>query len=230
MKSKESAYSYVHEYGPIGLLLIAVAIVIGSAFLIPETQIDRYANLTVAVTTLIYIYITYRLLLSTVVSRPLPWLTLEYILANKVEGPPLMQYAEFIQESERLKSIREELATNSTASKELIFIRVQNVGTGVAIDINCDVQYSKRSLGDEAAQTKQISVRDLKPNETSLILLEAFDNPTPNDYLQVNQCRINFTDVGKKHAKEFPFVRDYSANPIVAPRTATGIVEFRTLR
>lgn len=177
-----------------------------------NNDFKKYSELVLIVVTAVYVFLTYELLLSAREARVLPYINLEFILVDKFDSKFLDRYSSRIKKSEKFDTLQKEYISNpDTFNKNIIFVKVENIGQTNAIDLDANVIYDKKNLGKEITGASQkTEFGTLKKGYFALDIVEVYDNPTSNDYFRIKKCESTLTDVNSKCMKEAPRSQNFS--------------------
>ncbi len=194
--------------------LVFVIVFVGmvyAAINIPQ-QFNTYANSVLVIVTAIYAYLTYELLLSTRQGRSMPYVNVEFILVNKLDDDFLKKNSSFLRPTEKLNKLREDLK-RTEYKMNAVFVKVENISETIAVDVNFETNYAKRSLSDEThATTKTISFGELKKGESIVDIVDIFELPSENDYFKIRYCTVEFNDINGRYVKDKPMKNDFSSS------------------
>lgn len=176
---------------------------------------NKYSGLALVLVTMIYVYLTFELLVSTRATRSLPIINLEFVLTDKLSPEFIEEYSSYIIKSEDFNNSLSEYTKNSELfNKQLIFIKVENIGQTNILDLGIHIKYLKDSLSTKRESSRDIEFGILKVGAISLALVEVYDNPSSNDSFRLLTCESHLTDGNGKNMKEAPRYQDFSKTAI----------------
>jgi len=210
MISRNYEFNFSRDFARL-IFAAALLILVIAGITSPKIFQQEYSGLFLVGVTLFYAYFTYEILRSTRMNRVLPHISIDYIVVSKIDSDALQDYIPYIDPTEKFIQVKKDLSLEGATSKDIIFVKLENVGDSVAIDVEFEIQYSKKNLGEEQAhQSKKISFRDLKRGQIAVGMLEVYDNPSTNDYFDIEKCLVKFNDVSRRYSKEGAMMHDFS--------------------
>ncbi len=188
------------------IFIISLLALIYAFYEVKDFQVT--ANFIQAVTTLMFVYLTYETLMATRAARSIPYLEIEFIIASDVTEIKTLYKEAILMSDQFLQLERENDEKKST--RNIIFLLIKNIGNYTAIEASLRLSYEKNNL----AETRKINRNDifignLESGAKTVRVLEVFDNISEKDTFSVDECKIFFTDVNSKSTNEPKQVLDY---------------------
>jgi hypothetical protein len=194
------------------LTVIFLALLIWLGYKSPD-QISRYSNLILVGITAIYAYLTYEILRSTRNNKISPYVNIEYIIASDFKSDFFKNYESSIEKSEEYLVIKSDSESENPTDRNVVFVKAENTGDSVAINIELEIKYTRKNFFDEhKGLDKKIPFQDLKKGEVAIKIFEVFEHPSANDYLQISKSQIKFKDIALYNSGEKPIRNDLSAH------------------
>lgn len=207
------------------ILFITALIFFGYKY---PTSLNQYSNLILVGITSIYVYVTYELLRSTRGNKISPYVNLEYIIISDLKTEFFKKYEPFVEKSEEYLMIQKDLESENKTERNIVFVKIENTGDSVAIDIELEIKYSKKTFFDEHNNLdKKISFKDLKKTETAIKIFEVYEHPSSNDYLEITESKVKLKDIALHNNGESPIKNDFSKR-ISHTRDEGSSIVFKT--
>ncbi len=180
------------------IFVIAVITVIIIFCVLSKESIDRYSGLLLVLVTMFYAYFTYLLLITTKTNITKPFIDTQVILKSKLEPEFIEKYGVYLREDDRFKRIEKE-AQDVSFNKDLVFIKVKNMGTAIALDVILDIEYEFSNGGIYNIRNNPLKLGNIeKDRNENIKLVEVYENPHPEDFFNLKKCILNFHDITSK--------------------------------
>ncbi len=181
---------------------IAVIVVIIIFYVLPQGLIDRYSGLLLVLVTMFYAYFTYLLLITTKTNIPKPCIDAQFILKNKLEPEFIERYGPYLREDDRFKRVEKE-AQESGFNKDLVFLKVKNLGTAMALDVILNIEYEFSNGGNYNFRKNPLKLGNIeKDGNENIKLVEVYESPDSQDSFNLKKCILNFHDITSKQEGE----------------------------
>jgi len=161
----------------------------------------KNSDLLSILSTLTFIYLTYETLRQTRQSETLPHVSVRFILASKVDENFTRNNKGLVL-NQQVKRLLDDFKKDDPVKKDLVFIKVENVGETTAIEVRVDLDYSTQAYGKDHKQNISIPFGVLKKDETVIELVDSFEVPTKNDFFKIEKCITVFNTVSRKNAAD----------------------------
>lgn len=176
-------------------------------------QISRYSNLILVGITAVYAFLTYEILRSTRSNKMSPYINIEYIIVSDLKSDFFKKYEPSVEKSEEYLFIKNDSQSEKPTDRNVVFVKAENTGDSVAIDIELEIKYARKNFFDEhKILNKNIPFQDLKKGEVAIKIFEIFEHPSANDYLQISKSQIKFKDIALYNSGESAIKNDLSAH------------------
>lgn len=196
-------------FARLAFLFFFIAVIVLN--IINPSWLNSYANGLLVLITGIYAFLTYEILMSTREAKNAPYLSVDLLVMSKIPDDFTDKNREALQVDELFKRLKAEQKSGNDFDKNLVFVRVKNIGECNAIDIKIALEYKKQNL----AKSDNINPDDrefgaLEKRHSYLYLLEVFDAPVGSDYLQIKKFKLEYGDIGNKHNKGSVYRENFS--------------------
>ncbi len=191
------------------IFILALILTIVLNFTVPENQLPKYTNLILVLVTMFYAYFTFLMLIISKTYRPLPYIDAEFIITNKLTPEFIEKYGIFLREDDRFKIIENE-AKNPGFNKNIVFLKVTNIGSGVALDVVFRIKYQFNNIADYRDLERPLTFGNIeKEGGYSIKLVDVYNNPNSDtDYFKLGKCILEFNDICNKQSEEGGYKTD----------------------
>jgi len=166
-----------------------------------------YSDLAGILTTLMFVYLTYETLRQTRQNEVLPYINAKFILASIIGEEFLKKYPGLVI-NEQVKRLIDDFKKEDHQKRDMLFILIENIGGVTAIDVQADVNYTKRMFGKDTNQTMSIPFGILKSEEVRLELMDHMESPGNEDYFEIKKIETQFNTVSRKYFSDGPTKND----------------------
>lgn len=192
---------YFKHYIAEVIFFLGLVSVILSAILIP-TLMQANSNTILVIVTGVYVYLTYKLLQRTELNPITPHIRTTFVIVNTFESPLLTGAGVTVRNDDKIKAAKE----NSDPTKELVFLKVENVGKGTALYPKIELEYEKKDFDNSEKVNKEISLDPIKEEESVCVLLEVYQNASKSAYFKPLKREVEYHDTGTHKKKSLPHI------------------------
>ena len=205
----ESVTAHFARKWPLYFLGVFLGLLFALARFNPMVLSSNSSVLLIAVTS-IYVYLTYEVVRATQSGRPMPNLSVEYLLVENSDSPLIKDKLQDIESSAKYKEFLESESTDPKA-QAAVFLKIQNNGATDAINNSFDIVLEQNSLNEKIKIEKpNVKFRDLRKGEQILFLLAVYKKPTKKDSLSIKKLKVTYTDVSGKHNNSKPITENFT--------------------
>jgi hypothetical protein len=192
----------LHKWGPPILLAIFIVCLFIANHIDPNKFLKYSSSITIGVTT-IYVYLTYEILRKTRAYRSIPHIDLEHILVSNLTSDYLQPFDNAINKNKTYIDLKQELNTEGARPKDIILVKLENLGKAVATNLEVTIRYDKRNLEEERkGLEKKICIANFRQDQKHIEIVEVFNSPSASDYFKINSCVAIFHDINGQQAHE----------------------------
>ena len=169
--------------------------------LFKEELFDKYSDLMSVLSTLAFIWLTYETLRQTIQSETVPYINVKFLLASYIDENTFKTHGGLMMDS-RIKQFIEDFKKADPSKKDLVFVKVENLGEMTAIDVRLNFEYVKHNFSSTNKQTQSIDVGVLRGHESQIKFIDSFEAPAKGDNFKIQKFQTFDNTIQRKSVSD----------------------------